>query len=954
MKLETEIVVRPYGNATNPIGKILIVDDEIELNNALVQLLTAQNYEVTGVNSGIEALACLQHETYDILLSDLMMPEMDGLDLIQAASQLDPNLICIVMTGQGTIQTAVEAMKFGAFDYVLKPFRLNTITPVLTRAMNTRYLCQENLQLREAVAIHELNQTIAFTLNPQTVLSKLADAALQQTDADEVTVLLPTPDCRQLYVAAVRGPKAQHLLGDRIPFDRSMTTWLTNESRDERFMVQQRRTEFSTSVAVPMQVANKLVGVLNLNVIDRSRVFTLGQMKALSILAGTAAVALESASLHAQVLTAEENYRSIFENAVEGMFQATASGRFLVVNPALTLILGHDSPEEVTSSIKNMQQQLFVCEEAWPTMRHALETRGEVVGFEAEVYKKNGQTIWVVINARVAQHDNIEELCCEGSLQDITAVKTAESENTRLLAEVERQRLHLQNIIANVPGLVWEAWGQPDENRVANDFVSDYLQTLLGYTSEEWLSTPGFWLTIVHPDDREAAALEAAATFANGGVARSEFRWVGRHGQIVWVEANYTAIKDSSGQSVGLRGVTTNITDRKLAEEALAKSEEQLRQSQKMEAIGQLAGGVAHDFNNLLTAINGYSELALRRLQPEDPLTRNIEEVRKAGNRAASLTRQLLAFSRKQVLEPCVLNLNAVISDLEKMLRRIIGENIQLRTVLAGDLKHVKADPGQIEQVLLNLAVNARDAMPDCGKLIIETANIDLDEEFARSHVGVKAGPHVALSVSDTGIGMTQEVQTHIFEPFFTTKGIGKGTGLGLSMVYGIVQQSNGTIWVHSDEGSGTTFTIYLPQVQKDASRAHESEAASDENVNGVETVLIVEDEDIVRNLASQVLRMHGYRVLEAANGSSALTICENSQEPIQLLLSDVIMPEMGGVELSNRLSLLRPDVKVLLMSGYTENAILNGVAVDKAPNFIQKPFAYDDLARKVRDVLDS
>jgi len=381
------------------------------------------------------------------------------------------------------------------------------------------------------------------------------------------------------------------------------------------------------------------------------------------------------------------------------------------------------------------------------------------------------------------------------------------------------------------------------------------------------------------------------------------------------------------------------------------EKEEQLRQSQKMEAVGKLAGGIAHDFNNLLTAINGYSELTMRKLRPEDPLRRNIEEIKKAGDRAAGLTRQLLAFSRKQVLQPKVFDLNTVVAELEKMLHRLIGEDIQLKTALHANLGSIKADPGQIEQVIMNLVVNARDAMPHGGKLTVETLNINLDEEYAAHHVAVKSGSYVMLSVSDTGCGMDEETQARIFEPFYTTKEQGKGTGLGLSTVYGIIKQSGGNIWVYSEVGQGTTFKIYLPRTASGAPEYKRS-TEPERSLRGSETILLAEDDEMVRNLVRTVLGTYGYQILEAVNGAAALSICEDSAEPIHLLLTDVVMPEMSGRDLANRFNHLRPDSKVLYMSGYTDESIVHHGVLDADAYFIQKPFAPDSLARKVREIL--
>jgi signal transduction histidine kinase len=383
------------------------------------------------------------------------------------------------------------------------------------------------------------------------------------------------------------------------------------------------------------------------------------------------------------------------------------------------------------------------------------------------------------------------------------------------------------------------------------------------------------------------------------------------------------------------------------------KLEEQLRQAQKMEAIGQLTGGIAHDFNNMLTVILGYSELMLQRLKADDPLRSEVEQVKEAGVRASMLTRQLLAFGRKQVLQPRVLDLNAVLTNMDQMLQRLIGEDIHLVTMPAPGLRRVRADPGQIEQVIVNLAVNARDAMPQGGKLTIETANVELDNAYAREHVSVRPGSFVMLAVSDTGCGMDRETQARIFEPFFTTKEPGKGTGLGLSTVYGIVKQSDGNIWVYSEPGRGTTFKIYLPRVEG-AVEAVEPGLAPTRAVRGSETVLLVEDENAVRALIRSTLQANGYTVLEAHHGKHAIQIYEQHKGPIHLLVTDVVMPEMSGRELAEHLKTSRPNMKVLFMSGYTDKAIVNHGELDPDTAFLQKPFTPDALARMVREVLDS
>jgi signal transduction histidine kinase len=380
--------------------------------------------------------------------------------------------------------------------------------------------------------------------------------------------------------------------------------------------------------------------------------------------------------------------------------------------------------------------------------------------------------------------------------------------------------------------------------------------------------------------------------------------------------------------------------------------QEQLRQSQKMEAIGRLAGGVAHDFNNLLTVIKGYSQLSLAEIKEDNPLRENVEEIRKASDRAADLTRQLLAFSRRQIMEMGVLDLNMYVQNLDKMLRRLISEDIELVSILAKDLGRVRTDPGQIEQVIMNLVVNARDAMPSGGKLTIETANVELDQAYARAHVAVKPGRYVMISVSDTGVGMTPEIRDRVFEPFFTTKEKGKGTGLGLSTVYGIVKQSEGNIWVYSEPGRGTSFKIYLPLVDEPLEELKEK-VPKGELPRGSETILIVEDEEDVLKLTGAILRRQGYHVLETTSGEEALKVCKEKKELFHLLLTDVVMPQMSGRQLAEELKQVCPDFRVLYMSGYTDNAITHHGILERGMNYLQKPFTVDSLARKVREVLD-
>jgi signal transduction histidine kinase/sensor domain CHASE-containing protein/ActR/RegA family two-component response regulator len=434
--------------------------------------------------------------------------------------------------------------------------------------------------------------------------------------------------------------------------------------------------------------------------------------------------------------------------------------------------------------------------------------------------------------------------------------------------------------------------------------------------------------------------------FINSGyrMVDAETHEVDKHGHQRYFLNNLVGVVEN-GFLLRAWGSQREITERKLLEQ-------QLLQSQRMEAVGRLAGGIAHDFNNLLTAIIGYSDLMLMDSNGNQAARSSAEEIKKAGQRAAGLTRQLLAFSRKQVLQPKVIELNAVVEDMDKMLRRLIGEDLELITVLEESRGRVKADPGQIEQVIMNLAVNARDAMPRGGKLTIETADIELDDLYIRQHMEVEPGPYVLLAVSDTGHGMDKETQSHIFEPFFTTKEPGQGTGLGLATVYGIIRQSGGNIWVYSEPGQGTTFKVYLPRVEDEADIC-EAQACRKELCQGSETILLVEDEVSVRRLASEILQMNGYRVFEAGRGSEAIEICEREHGPINMMVTDVVMPRMSGPQLADHLAEVRPDMKVLYMSGYTDGSIINHGVLASGTAFLQKPFTPASLLNKVREILN-
>jgi len=474
--------------------------------------------------------------------------------------------------------------------------------------------------------------------------------------------------------------------------------------------------------------------------------------------------------------------------------------------------------------------------------------------------------------------------------------------------------------------------------------VNAALVRMLGYDSPEDVQQLDMACD-VYADPAERQRLLDRDSYTEREYDEVEATWKRKDGLLLKVQLSVRAVRNVASGVAYYETIVRDVTEQR-------RLQAQLMQAQKMEAVGRLAGGVAHDFNNLLTVIISYSDLLLEDLGRDDPKREDVAAVRKAAEGAAALTHQLLAFSRQQVLQPKVLDVNATVANTEKLLRRLIGEDIQLVAKLGSGLGSVKADPGQIEQVIMNLAVNARDAMPAGGQLTIETANVEMDEAYVRGHPLAQPGRYVMLAVSDTGTGMDEQTKAHIFEPFFTTKELGKGTGLGLATVYGIVKQSGGFIWLYSEPGHGTSFKIYMPRVDESAERA--TPAAAAPLPRGTETILVVEDAPAVRAVTRQVLERQGYTVLEAPNGGAALVLATKHHGPIHLLLTDVVMPGVNGRQLAEQLARPRPDMMVLFTSGYTDDSVVRHGVLESGIAYLQKPFTPDGVARKVREVLDS
>jgi PAS domain S-box-containing protein len=557
--------------------------------------------------------------------------------------------------------------------------------------------------------------------------------------------------------------------------------------------------------------------------------------------------------------------------------------------------------------------------------------RGERVDhFETVRIRKDGRRIHVSLTISPIKD-------AAGRITGTSTIARDISERKRAEGQLRETNQYLSALIQNSPLAIFAL----DRDRRVNVWNAA-AEHMLGWNEEEVRGGPVPWIP---PEKREEFDAFVAQAFDGQLITGQETQRQRRDGARLEISLSLAPLYDAAGAVNGCIGFIADITGQK-------RLEGQFRQSQKMEAIGRLASGVAHDFNNMLTVITGYSDLLLGTMSSADPSRDLIGEIRKSGERATTLTRQLLAFSRQQTLTPVVLDVNSLITDLQRMLRRLIPENIDVVTTLSNDLWRVKADPGQLDQVIMNLAINARDAMPQGGSITLATHNTELDESYTRTHPGVQPGAYVQVTVCDTGCGMDEQTQLHIFEPFFTTKEIGKGTGLGLATVYGIVKQSGGHISLQSAAGQGTTFRIYLPRVTESAP-AVESEPSLLKAARGTETVLLVEDEDKVRSLGCLILRSNGYTVLEARDGPDALAIAEQMSGPIHLVVTDVVMPQMSVRQLVDRLTVRYPALKVLYCSGHSDEALEGHGIVDKDAPFLQKPFSLAALARKVREVLD-
>ncbi len=636
----------------------------------------------------------------------------------------------------------------------------------------------------------------------------------------------------------------------------------------------------------------------------------------------------------------EETFRALAEYSSDTIMRFDRLHRHLYVNPAVEAAVGIPPAAFIGKTHEELGFPPDLCR-LWADIIDSVFRSGKPDRQELQL--PNGMWIdWLLT----------PEFAPEGSVRAVIASARDITERKRVEQALRESEARYRLIAENVGDIIWTV-----DLNWRYTFISPSVTRVRGFTVEEAMAqSPMEALT---PDSYERTikrfaeemALEASGEADPTRVMTIDWELRCKDGSIIWTENDISFLRDNQGNAIGMIGVTHDVTERKRAEEERLKLEDQLRQSQKMEAIGRLAGGVAHDFNNILTGIIGYAEMLLQGLNPLDPSFQDLREIKKAAERASSLTAQLLAFSRKQIIDPRIIDLNALVYDASAMLKRLVGEDIDYVFKPDPAIGRVRVDPGQMEQILVNLVVNARDAMPDGGLLTVETSNVVVGEDFVRKTPDATPRPYVRLTVTDTGHGIEEHALKHLFEPFFTTKEKGKGTGLGLSMVYGSVRQNHGFINVDSKLGVGTTFSVYMPRVAGDIEFAA---APTKTNApRGVETILLVEDEEMVRTLAKKALERHGYRVLAADGGGSALLLCADQHEVIDLMLTDVVLRGMNGHALYAKLKPLRPGLRVIYMSGYTEDVVAHHGVLDKGTDFIHKPFTIEVLLRKVREVLD-
>jgi two-component system cell cycle sensor histidine kinase/response regulator CckA len=957
------------------IGKatILAVDDCPESLALFVSALTAAGYRVCPADSGELALAAVAANPPDLILLDVRMKGIDGLEVCRRLKALDEsrNIPIILISGFADVDDRIAGLQSGAVDYIIKPFRYEEL---LARIGTHLTLRRATLELEmQAAKLNEANGRLQAEIAERARAEEGMEASLGRSERSRLAILSFLEDQKRMEKALRESKKKLDLISKNAKdslwlMDLSMrTTWITPSSTwargyslEELKQMPMARHFTPASMTMILELSAKNLTVERLadagdeieiegefefvckdgSTIWLESILTLlrdEEGKPSGFLGIGRDISKRKSAEHGLEVS-ERRYRRLFESAKDGILIMDAeSGRIVDANPFLMEMTDYSMSDFLGKELWEIG--VFKDILASKTSYKELKANNYVRYDDLPLKTRDGRRLDVEFVSNCYSVDDANVIQC--NIRDITARKTAEDElKFKNLILSTQQEASIDGIlVVDAHGVVissnrWfgEMWNIPRE------IMDEKSEERVLRAAEGMLADPEDFLRTVrhicaHPDEKshDEIALKDGRTF----------------------ERHSAPMLDGEKNAIGRVWFFRDITTRIAAERSRSELETQLRIAQKMEAIGSLAGGIAHDFNNILSVILSYTSFALGNLREGDPMRDDLLEVKKAGERAATLTRQLLAFSRKQVLQPVTLSLNHVVVGIEKMLRRILGEDIDFILNLASDLGLTMTDPGQIEQVLMNLVVNARDAMPDGGKLTIETRNAEIgDDDCAGARETAKPGSYVMLAVSDSGCGMDERTKEKIFEPFFTTKGLGKGTGLGLSTVYGIVKQSGGATTVYSELGQGSTFKIYLPRDPAAAFVAEPTPSVA-KSAAGTETILVVEDEEALREVAKKTLSAEGYTVLTAADGYEALSVSARHAGIIQLLLTDVVMPRMSGRELAQSIAKERRGISIIYMSGYTDDAIVHHGVLDGEMDFLGKPFTATSLTSKVREVLD-
>ncbi len=983
--------------------RVLIVDDDKNIRTVFTRILQKKGYDVESVGDGEKALSLIKDHDFDVIILDIILPGLSGMDILETIKRVSPLSKIIMFTGQPSVETILDALRAGANDYLSKPVKPEDLLVVVSNAARIKALELENKKYRErlenlvsdrTLQIHDFNErlqhiaeeTRSFSLceNTGELAGRILGLLSRNMSASGGSLFWRENDHLQL-IAAIDPGHQQQTISLPPPPDSVFARVFEGK---EGFVVSDIKAgakiepsgwtgyKNGSLLALPYQnEKGEILGVLTLH--DKEGPpFSQQDLKIGRIISAHSLEAFKNIQLKSSLAESETKYRNMSDSSLTGIY-IHRDGKLVYCNPKMVTMLGYSLDQYPSLLGQPFIEYVHLRDQEIVKSRASrrLSNENPIDHYAIRLVAKNGRVIWVDLLVSPIKHEGHPALM--GNVIDITSRKKAEGE----IAERNRELTILNRFI-----------------RASNEAVS--LSELLEFVLNgllKWLGFDGGGIYLL--EDKGFAAIkvhkglpmEFVEQVRCVQVDKLPYKEVFTQGRPLYVEnypdkfPNHATLSDilslasvpifSGERIIGAINVSSrktcvfpdsvksmlkmigneigNSISRLQTEDDRERLESQLRQSQKMEAVGRLAGGIAHDFNNILTGVNGYAELILESIAPDNPLYPQVTEIKKAAGHAAKLTEQLLGFSRKQVIAPITANLNDLIDDSRNMLTRVIEEDIELEFVPGDNLGNVKIDPHQLDQILVNLVVNGRDAMLGRGgKLVIETKNLCMDAEYCSRYLWTVPGDYVMLAVSDTGVGIPEEVLTHIFEPFYTTKEKGKGTGLGLSTVYGIIKQNNAFINVYTEEGIGTTFRVYLPLAKGPIKpKAKTVEVLSK---NGTETVLLVEDEEMVRDLAETILTRNGYKVINTKRGADAVEMCKTYEGKIHLLLTDVIMPGMTGREVYEKVKTIRPAIRVLFMSGYTENVIAHHGVLQNGATFIPKPFSVDGLARKVREILDA